>query len=138
MSGMQLTELILDSLNIPTTSTRVASPSKGWEEHLADARNTSMPLYSLLGAGGTEQYTYVIFQVSGPPRVRLKTVLSTHLVKNEGRPKTQTVETCEGYPASPALCCFVCSGEGEMALRLSCRKKVGTQDRQARASLHNA
>jgi hypothetical protein len=76
---MQLTAQILNSMNITATATRVAAPSEGWEDHLADARNATLPLYRLLGAGGTQQYTYVIFQVSGLPKPTSKIVLVSTL-----------------------------------------------------------
>ena len=56
-------ELLGERLAARVWAKRYAPGGHTWAKHLADALDAGNPLHALLGAGGTQQYDYVIFQV---------------------------------------------------------------------------
>ena len=56
-------ELLSERLGGRVWAKRYAPGGHTWAKHLADAQDAGNPLHGLLGAGGTLEYDYVIFQV---------------------------------------------------------------------------
>lgn len=56
-------ELLGERLGARVWAKRYAPGGHSWAKHLADARDEGNPLHGLLGAGGDQQYDYVVFQV---------------------------------------------------------------------------
>ena len=56
-------ELLSERLGARVWAKRYAPGGHTWAKHLADAQDAGNPLHELLGAGGTLEYDYVIFQV---------------------------------------------------------------------------
>ncbi|KAK9827382.1 hypothetical protein WJX81_005000 [Elliptochloris bilobata] len=54
--------LLGERLGAHVWAKRYAPGGHTWAKHLADALDAGNPLHALLGAGGTQQYDYVIFQ----------------------------------------------------------------------------
>lgn len=61
-------ELLSERMGAHVWAKRYAPGGHSWAKHLADARDAGSPLHDLLGAGGSQKYDYVVFQVVAASR----------------------------------------------------------------------